>query len=99
MHSVPEKVKISAKERSLRRKGQIMDFFAEVDSGKIADFVTESSFEAYVASIRSKSSSVQKQMKPTGADCLQFKIYCPYLMFCALTSQFTFDRSSDITFR
>lgn len=99
MHTLKKKVVISPKERRLRTKEHRVSFLMEVDSGKIAEYINETAFEDYMTSIQSKSEFAQKEMKTEGSDCMEFKVFCPFPFFCALVSQITFDRNSDMTFR
>lgn len=91
--------KESRKERKERRNEQIDNFFAEVDSGKMDIYEAEESFQELLEGFRRKASVLPKYMKLDGMDKVEFKIFCPFPHFCAIVSQFTFNRNCDFSFR
>lgn len=91
--------RVTPKQRKVRKEEQVEEFFDEVDSGKYGLFVQEESFQEFLDAVRRKSAFIQNYLKIDSDDKLEFSLFCPKGHFCAMLSQFTFDRNCDVTFR
>lgn len=81
------------------RKANIESFFNEVDSGMLAIYAQEESFQELLEGYRRKSLILKKYLVLEGTDNLEYRIYCSFRHFCAIISNFSFDRKLDINFR
>lgn len=82
-----------------KREEMKSEFFSELDAGRIATFITEESFEIYCETLRKQALLIKKNILMTGNDTIHFSIMIPFKFFCAIISQFKFNRETDITFR
>ncbi len=100
MHRIlrQKRPRLSKKALKARKEEQEASFYALVESEAIFEYVGEEAFKDYLSSIRSKSVMVQAALKVNGNDKVAFRFFCPINFFCAIVSQLTFDRSSDIKF-
>lgn len=90
---------ISYKQKKMNRQEKIDSFFENIDSGNYFHFIEEESFIEFTNTVKEKAIFLQKGVKLTGNDHIQFKILFPISFLCACLSQMNFNRKSDVNFR
>jgi hypothetical protein len=99
-HQVTYSKQEARRNQKILRDECINQFFDEVDTNKIVNFVHEESFQSIFSVIKKNALLIQKRLEPNGTDHIKFTIPTfPFDMFCAYVSQVHFNRKADVSFR
>lgn len=98
--NIKKKPKVERLEKIQRRETQIRNFYEQVDSGLYNKMCKELSFQTFQNYVKEKAVRMRSQLVDRNCDdSMIFNFQCPFPYFCAFASQFTYDRSSDVSFR